>query len=132
MEPGMSRWLGISKDGPGEGKAMLGKDKEDIEMFLESLETQAIEGKIDKAEYEEMKKINLKKLKDIENKLKKEWNDIDRVIKPDEPEEKETEEDAQEKVEKKAKKKRKRKAKKKTKTESDRKKKILKGLKLNS
>ena len=115
-----------------ENMIKLRKDKEDIEMFLESLETQAIEGKIDKAEYEEMKKINLKKLKDIENKLKKEWNDIDRVIKPDEPEEKETEEDAQEKVEKKAKKKRKRKAKKKTKTESDRKKKILKGLKLNS
>ena len=109
----------------------LRKDKEDIEMFLESLETQAIEGKINKVEYEEMRKINLKKLNDIETKLQEEWKDIDRVLKPDSPEEGETEEDSQEPV-KKAKKRKRRKSKKKTKSESEKKKKILKGLKLNS
>jgi hypothetical protein len=72
----------------------LRKEKEDIEMFLESLESQHIEGKINKAEYEEMKKINVKKLNDVESKLEKEWKDIDRVMKPGE-EEGETSEDVQ-------------------------------------
>ena len=114
-----------------ENMIKLRKDKEDIEMFLESLESQRIEGKINKAEYEEMKKINLKKLDDVERSLEREWKDIDRVMKPD-AEEGETEEDAQVSAMKKKKSKRNvKKARKKAKNEKDRKKKILKDLKLN-
>lgn len=103
------------------------KDKEDIEMFLESLELQYDEGKINKAEYDELKKINNKKLKDIEDKLEKEWKDIDRVMKPGE-DEGTTEEDSQEQKTKRKKKKTKR-SRKRAKSDEDRKKKILKSLK---
>ena len=113
-----------------ENMIKLRKDKEDIEMFLESLETQRIEGKISKAEYEELKRINVKKLDDIMAKLQKEWKDIDRVMKPEE-EEGETTEDSQGDVVKKRKSKRKSKSKKNAKSERDRKKKILKDLKIN-
>jgi len=107
-----------------EGIIKLRKDKEDIEMFLNSLETQLIEGKLNKAEYEEMKRINTKKLEDIEKRLEKEWKDIDRVMKPY-SEEGLTPEDAQVT----RKKRKKRVSKRKSKKEEDRKKKILKGLK---
>ena len=107
----------------------LRKEKEDIEMFLESLESQHIEGKINKAEYEEMKRINMKKLDDVERKLEKEWKDIDRVMSSDE-EEGETAEDTQGGIVRKKKSRRNPKvAKKRAKNERDRKKKILKSLK---
>jgi chromosome segregation ATPase len=113
-----------------ENMIKLRKDKEDIEMFLDSLESQHIEGKINKAEYEELKKINVKKLNDVESKLEKEWKDIDRVMKPSE-EEGETSEDVQGGIVKKKKARRSKTSKKKAKKERDRKKKILKDLKIN-
>ena len=112
-----------------ENMIKLRKDKEDIEMFLDSLETQRVEGKINKAEYEEMKKINVKKLNDVESKLAKEWKDIDRVMKPEEEGE-ETLEDTQGGVVKRKKTRRNSKvSKKRSRSERERKKKILKNLK---
>jgi hypothetical protein len=103
----------------------LRKEREDIEMFLESLESQFANDKISKAEYEDVRRSNLKKLEDIEDKLEKEWKDIDKMIKAEKPEE--TPKEGEEK--KKSKVRTKKKAKKKRKSQSSRKKKILSELK---
>lgn len=109
----------------------LRKGKEDVEMFLNSLESQAREGKIGKLEYEEMKRVNSKKLDEIEKSLEREWKELGMVINPGGEEEKATSSDAQTEPEKRTKKSRRKKASKKiSKSEEDSKKKILKELKL--
>jgi hypothetical protein len=60
--------------------AELKKEKEDIMLFLDSLEEQLKKGTISIGEYEMVKKENLKKLKDIEEELKEKWNKIIEAI----------------------------------------------------
>ncbi|MFH0929002.1 MAG: methyl-accepting chemotaxis protein [Candidatus Aenigmatarchaeota archaeon] len=122
----------------------LRKEKEDIEMFLDSLETQAIQHKINKAEYEEMKRLNEKKLDGIRAKLEAQWKDIEIMLHPEaakkeavpiEPEPREqpksekAKSDEAKKKPKKVKKRERKKTKKKANGLEDQKKKILKDLK---
>jgi hypothetical protein len=62
----------------------LRKERNDIHLFLESLEEQFKEKKISKGEYEEIKRNNLKKLEEIDAKLKKEWEKLEQLMKPPE------------------------------------------------
>ena len=102
----------------------LRKEREDIEMFLESLEAQFVSNSINKAEYEDVRRSNLKKLSEIEGKLEKEWKSISGMLNEEKPETEETPEEKKE-----IKKKTKKKARKRLKSESSRKKKILSDLK---
>ncbi len=105
----------------------LRKEREDIEMFLESLEAQFVSNSINKAEYEDVRRSNLKKLSDIEGKLEKEWKSIGGMLNEEKPEtENVPEENKEVKKKRKAKKSVRRKR---TKSESSRKKKILSDLK---
>jgi hypothetical protein len=56
------------------------KEKEDILLFLDSLEKQRKTGKISIGEYEDVKRKNLSKLKKIEARLKTEWEKIEGLI----------------------------------------------------
>ena len=56
------------------------RERESILLFMDSLQEQVKSGKISIGEYEEIKKKNMKKLADIENKLKKEWEKIEEIV----------------------------------------------------
>lgn len=69
----------------------LRKEKENILLFLDSLEQQLKVGAISIGEYEDAKKKNLNKLAKIESNLKEEWERVEELIKKGEiPKEKET------------------------------------------
>jgi len=59
----------------------LRKEREDIKAFLESVEEQFRKKEITKEEYESIKSGNMKKLKDMEKKLKEEWDRFEKTIK---------------------------------------------------
>jgi chromosome segregation ATPase len=56
--------------------AELKKEKEDIMLFLDSLEDQLKKGVISIGEYERVKKENLQRLKEIDTELKEKWEKI--------------------------------------------------------
>lgn len=60
---------------PGRISDMI-KERDDILLFLESLEEQLKSGKISFGEYDEIKKENNNKLEQLENKLKGEWDKV--------------------------------------------------------
>jgi hypothetical protein len=65
----------------------LRKEREDIRLFLDSLEEQFSGGKITKEEVENIKDANLKRLEEIRTSLDSEWKKIEKLIKPVEKEE---------------------------------------------
>ncbi|MBN2202774.1 MAG: hypothetical protein JW700_01115 [Candidatus Aenigmarchaeota archaeon] len=126
----------------------LRKEKEDIKMFMDSLEMQMIEHKMNKAEYEEMKRLNERKLDEIRSKIEEQWKNIDVLLHPqaakervsepkkeeplekeEKPQKKESEEKPKKEDKKTKKEKKKPKKTKKTKGNEDQKKKILDNLK---
>jgi hypothetical protein len=63
----------------------LRKEREDIQMLLESLQEQFQNKKISKAEYYSFKENNEKRVKEIEKELEREWKKYDKSKKPDKP-----------------------------------------------
>jgi len=65
----------------------LKKEKNDIATFLDYLEEQFKTNKISRQEYETIKESNKKKLVEIEEKLKSEWEKVEKLLKPAEKKE---------------------------------------------
>jgi chromosome segregation ATPase len=61
----------------------LRKQRDDIKIFLDSVEEQMKGGKIKISDYENMKKKNIEKLKTIENSIQSEWKIIEAMPKTD-------------------------------------------------
>lgn len=59
----------------------LRKNRDDILLLLSSMEEKMREGKISKEEYESVKRINEKKLREIEELLRKEWKKVEKMVK---------------------------------------------------
>jgi hypothetical protein len=104
----------------------LRNEREDIKVFLESLEMQFVNDRISKAEYEDVRKKNVKKLNDINEQLEKEWKNVERMLRGEPPETEQVEEKPKKKSTKKKKEKKKEKSQNK---KEDRRKKILDDLK---
>ncbi|HKZ45622.1 MAG TPA: hypothetical protein VJ343_02860 [archaeon] len=81
-----------------ESMITLRKDKEDILMFLDSVEEQLRAGKLIRSEYEKIKESNKKKLKEIDEQLDREWKILEKVLKPTEKQEPVEEEYAKKEV----------------------------------
>jgi len=65
--------------------AELKKEKEDITLFLDSLEDQLKKGIISIGEYERVKRENLQRLKEIDDELKEKWEKIIEALSKGEP-----------------------------------------------
>jgi len=79
----------------------LRKEREDINLLLESLEEQCARGKISKDEFAKIKDANTKRLEEIRTSLESEWKNIEDLIKPAEKEEAEPAKTEEEKPKKK-------------------------------
>jgi antitoxin component HigA of HigAB toxin-antitoxin module len=64
----------------------LKREKDDILLFLNSLEDQLKSGAISVGEYEEVKKKNLQRLADVEKRLEREWKLVEEIISKGAPE----------------------------------------------
>jgi hypothetical protein len=64
----------------------LKREKEDILIFLDSLEDQLRSGAISVGEYEEVRKKNLQRLADVEKRLEREWKLVEEIISKGAPE----------------------------------------------
>jgi len=75
----------------------LRKEREDISLFLDSLEDQYANGKILKLEYENIKSANMRRLEEIRTKIEGEWKKVEEMLKA--PEKVETASQEVEKIE---------------------------------
>jgi hypothetical protein len=83
----------------------LRKEREDINLLIDSLDEQHSNGKISKEEYESIKNANMKRLEEIRVSLENEWKKVAVLIKPEKEEAAQTEtpkieEETPEKIEK--------------------------------